>query len=70
MAKSLADYVKKPKDEPMKAEAKGGDFSEMRLLRLAERVFEPSYDGDKTNTERLMARVEALKLLIAALQVT
>lgn len=65
MAKSLADYVKKAEKEPAK-EASKGDFSEMRLLRLAERVFEPSYNSDESRTDQLMKRVEALKLLIAA----
>jgi hypothetical protein len=65
--KTLADYAKgKSKDEPEEKKEEGGDFSEMRLLRLAERVFEPSYDSDMTRTEQLMKRVEALKLLIAA----
>lgn len=64
MAKSLADYIKK--EAPAKDEKKAGDFSEMNLLRLAEKVFEPSYNSEQTRTEQLMERVKSLKLLIAA----
>jgi hypothetical protein len=64
MKKSMADYLA-PKKEEAKAES-GKGFDEMRLLRLAERVFEPAYDSESSRTDQLLKRVEALKLLIAA----
>ncbi len=70
MKKSLAEYME---DEPEeKSEEKSEDskmeFSEMRLLHLFEKAFEPGFGGpdDGTHMERLHKRLEAFKQLLGA----